>query len=118
MGNTQTKKSFGSASDSNNPRPGYYKNTSEVRYGGDVIVSGNEVKSFVKLKHSYAKTDKQVFYKGIPILSPTLDIPTFEVFNREQIKSITTNPYIINKNSVIGKDKNNYYYRGKVLVVE
>ena len=73
-----------------------------------------------KLKYGYAKSNKQVYYKGKPILAA--DPKTFIVINRKNIKSITQIPEYIKLNSVLGVDHPNntkrIYYQGTIIHTE
>ena len=126
MGNNSTKevsvKKIGSIyrNDNDPIRPGYYKNKNKVMYQGEVInLLPGEI-SFDKLKYGYAKSNKQVYYKGKPILAA--DPKTFIVINRKNIKSITQIPEYIKLNSVLGVDHPNntkrIYYQGTIIHTE
>jgi len=82
-------------------RPGYYKNSKGIFYDGiNLNLSKREHSSFKKLKYSYAKTNKFVFYKGKIVEGA--DPKTFITINRinmpDEFKSF---------NSVIGMDFEN-----------
>jgi len=65
-------------------RDGYYKNKKGVFYAGvSLKLSKKELSSFEKLKYSYAKTNKCVFYKGNVIEGA--DPTSFETINRKQM---------------------------------
>lgn len=94
-------------------RYGYYKNNKKVRYDGiSLNLSKSEVKSFKKLKYSYAKTNKFVFYKGqiIPDAIPE----NFQVINRKE-----TPPELTRFNSVLAVETENgikkIYQFGKLI---
>ena len=95
-------------------RYGYYKNKKKVLYDGiSLNLPKSEVKSFKKLKYSYAKTHLHVFYKGeiIPDALPE----NFQVINRKE-----TPPEFIRFNSVIAVETENgvkrIYQFGKLIV--
>ena len=99
MGNSQsspeTKKIiFGSVNDDSHPRAGYYHNKNIIKYHTTQIkmIPGELPESFEKLKYGYAKTNKRVFYKGVPISG--VNPITFYVINRNNPEN--------NTNSVLG----------------
>ena len=124
MGNNTSviKKKFGSIYKKNNEpvRPGYYKNKNNIIYQGENINLQPDEDSFHKLKYGYAKTNKFVYYKGIPINSA--NPKTFNVINRKNIKSITQIPEYIKLNSVLGVDyidnKKRIFYQGHIIHTE
>jgi hypothetical protein len=84
-----------------NVRDGYYKNKKGVYYDGKSLnLQRLELKTFKKLKYSYAKTKNFVYYKGVIINGA--DPETFVVINR---KSMPEEFKIFN--SVIGMDFQN-----------
>jgi len=71
MGNNTSsqpeKEKFGSIHGGDKVRPGYYVSKKKVMYGGSEIALLPEETDFIKLKYGYAKTNKRVFFRGIPI---------------------------------------------------
>jgi hypothetical protein len=105
FGETKTKTKTSVYLENVNPeesvRDGYYKNKKGVYYNGQSLnLYPRELKTFKKLKYSYAKTYKHVYYKGVVIVDA--DPKTFVVINRksmpEEFKFF---------NSVIGMDFQN-----------
>ena len=100
-------------------------------YQGETINLLPDEISFDKLKYGYAKSNKQVFYQGKPILGA--DPKTFIVINRKNIKSITQIPeydemnnnsldILLKLNFVLGVDhlnnKKRIYYQGTIIHTE
>ena len=95
-------------------RYGYYKNKKKVFYDGiSLNILKSEVRSFKKLKYSYAKTNNVVFYKGeiIPDAIPE----NFQVINRKELP-----PELVHFNSVLAVETENgikkIYQFGKLIV--
>jgi hypothetical protein len=106
----------GSVYNDKSPRQGYYINNKGVYYGGKQIQPVPGETMFKKLKYSYAKTNKRVFYRGEPIVGA--DPITFITINRNEQKNnlIATNPLLSKLDSVFGLDslggKQRIYYKG------
>ena len=85
---------FGSVNDDSHPRAGYYHNKNTIKYHTIpiILIPGESSDSFKKLKYGYAKTNKRVFYKGVPISG--VNPNTFYVINRNNPEN--------NTNSVLG----------------
>ena len=101
MGNLNSSE-FGKTSilkvEGQNVRYGYYKNREKVLYDGvDLNLLKSELPTFKKLKYSYAKTNRHVFYKGQII--PEANPKTFMVLDRKHMPE-----EYIHLNSVIGMD--------------
>ena len=109
-----------------NPRAGYYSNKNSIIYKANeiILLPDENIKEFVKLKYSYAKTNKRVFYKGRPIDNANPEL--FSVINRDSVKllknmdsRIDTTP-LIKLNSILGieysyPNKTKIYYKGKLV---
>jgi hypothetical protein len=117
MGNTNSKKPFGTINDQLNPRPGYYFNNGEVWYQGKEINKLPQESNFKKLGYSYMKSNDRVFYKGSPI--PGAHPTTFTTVNRNKISTLTSNFGLTKLNSVIGMDyfnnKKRFYHKGQFI---
>jgi hypothetical protein len=123
MGNTQSpQKSFGSVYPNENTeaRPGYYFGKGKLIYQGTPVELLPDESSFQKLKYSYAKSDKRVFYKGVPIHGA--NPKTFVSINRPDVKKFSNKPELLKLNSVLGMDIENnnkrFYYRGNLIHTE
>jgi len=109
-----------SINDPTKPRPGYYTNGHEVYYCGKqmTLLPGEIPSSFKKLGYSYAKTNKCVFYKGVPI--DGTDPATFVTIDRKQQENILLPPHqkaiITRINGVIGRDRHGIYFQGKIII--
>jgi hypothetical protein len=123
MGNKNTVPNFGSVYPKENekPRPGYYFNNVAKMYHGLPIEVLPDENSFKKLKYGYAKSNKRVFYKGVPIQDTFPD--TFSIISRANVKNIIDgSEQLVKLNSVLGMDyssnKKRLYYRGKKIYSE
>jgi hypothetical protein len=122
MGNSQSKKHFGSVypDENSQARPGYYFSKGKVIYQGTSIEPLPNEDTFQKLKYSYAKSNQRVFYKGNPIHGA--NPKTFVSINRPDVKKFSNKPELEKLNSVLGMDIENntkrFYYRGKVVYTE
>jgi hypothetical protein len=119
MGNSQSTK-FGSVhKPGKDCRPGYYVNSTGVYYGGILIT--NNTLNFQKLKYGYLKSDKRVFYQGVPLLSANPS--TFSVTTRNNVKGLSKfpekNQELAKLNSVLAIDyignKKRIYYKDHII---
>jgi hypothetical protein len=123
MGNNNSTQNFGSVYPKENEkaRPGYYFNKGSKIYNGAPIELLPEEDSFRKLKYGYAKSNKRVFFKGVPIQDT---IPnTFSIVSRGDVKNIINeSDQLVKLNSVLGMDyslnKKRLYYRGTRIYSE
>ena len=119
MGNTNSKKEFGSVYPTENKkaRPGYYISKEKCIYNGTVIEMLPDESKCISLNYSYAKTNQRVFYKGIPIYGA--NAKSFVSINRPDIKKYSSKPELGKLNSVLGMDyldnTKRFYYRGKLI---
>jgi hypothetical protein len=123
MGNDNSTPNFGSVYPKENekPRPGYYFNNIVKMYHGSPIEVLPEENSFKKLKYGYAKSNKRVFYKGVPIQDTLPN--TFSIISRANVKNIINDSdQLVKLNAVLGLDyscnKKRLYYRGKRIYSE
>ena len=107
--------------DNEKARPGYYFNTTSKLYQGTPIEVLPDEHAFKKLKYGYAKSNKRVFYKGVPIQGAFPN--TFSIISRPNVRNIIDDSeQLIKLNSVLGMDfncnKKRLYYRGKAIFTE
>jgi hypothetical protein len=117
---------FGSISNPDNPRPGYYfnPNTKTLIYKTIIIVLLPDETNFTKLNHGYAKTNKRVFYCGIPIESAKPE--NFTTINScnlkeypilKKMKQIIGVEYSGSTNSTGSTKIANAYSKGKLIKI-
>jgi hypothetical protein len=122
MGNNQSNvPKFGSVYSTESARPGYYFGKKQAIYKGTLMDILPDENSFKKLGYSYAKSNKRVFYKGVPI--PGANPITFDTVTRNKVKGLIKNSEKLEKlNSVLGTDfkgnSRNIYYRGNLVYTE
>jgi hypothetical protein len=102
------KTNFGSISPENGGkvRPGYYFSTGKIIYKGQQLEILPGEHNFQKLKYGYLKSNRRVFYKGIPI--PFANPATFNVITRNNVSTLSKLPQRNQEferlNTVLGMD--------------
>ena len=106
---------FGSVNDDSHPRAGYYQYKNTIKYHTKVItlIPGELPESFKKLKYGYAKTNKRVFYKGVPISG--VNPNTFYVINRNNPENNTNSVLGISTGTGTGTITKKIFYKGVFL---
>jgi len=113
---------FGSIDSTNGKvRPGYYFGNNKLIYQGNQIKVMENEKNFQKLKYGYLKSDKRVFYQGVPLLSANPS--TFSVTTRNNVKGLSKfpekNQELAKLNSVLAIDyignKKRIYYKDHII---
>ena len=87
IGPEKEQKSFGSISNPDTPRPGYYIGKGVIIYKAKhlKLLQEEDTARCKKLKHGYLSTNLRVFYQGQPI--PGANPATFEIVERKHIAS-------------------------------
>ena len=116
MGATESKPTvssyipkFGGEKNIDKPRPGYYVSGQGVYYNGQLLTS--EPSFFKKLNYGYAKNNKVVWYKGVPIKDVSPD--DFETVTRNQISLHQLKKY----NSALGRDSRGWFLKGNMILL-